>query len=284
MATYDKTFSVKNGLSVANTVVLDTSRNLSNIANANVDELHVSSYGPVVNANGYWLGVTPNVVTTSNSAPSPALPGSLWWDADVGSMFVYYDDGSSAQWVEVTGGVVGPQGPAGDNGVFTVSETAPVTPANGEVWWSSNTGKSYIYYNDGSSSQWVLLADPETKGDSGVNFWTLDIGDETTNITTGTKKTIRAPFALTLTDIPRASLANASTSGAVTVDINVSGTSVLGANKLTIDQDEKTSTTAATPTSIATSSVADDAEITIDIDGAGTNAKGLKVTLYFNKV
>lgn len=111
MAT-SKTFSVKNGLSVANTVVLDDSRNLSNIAIANVDELHVSSYGPVVNANGYWLGVTPNVVTTSNSAPSPALPGSLWWDTDISTMFVYYDDGSSAQWVEANPQVL-VEGPAG---------------------------------------------------------------------------------------------------------------------------------------------------------------------------
>jgi hypothetical protein len=42
---------------------------------------------------------------------------------------------------------------------------------------------------------------------------------------------------------------------------------------------EKTSTTAATPAVISDSALADDAEITIDIDGAGTGAKGLKVYL-----
>ncbi len=50
--------------------------------------------------------------------------------------------------------------------------------------------------------------------------------------------------------------------------------------KLTIDNTEKTSTTAATPATITTSALTDDAEITIDIDqiGDGT-AKGLKITL-----
>lgn len=108
--------------------------------------------------------------------------------------------------------------------------------------------------------------------------------DETTNITTGTAKvTFRAPFAFTVHKIPRASLSTASTSGNPTCDINVGGTSILGANKLSIDANERTSTMAATATTVATSSVSDDAEITIDIDTAGTGAKGLKVYLYYRR-
>ena len=52
------------------------------------------------------------------------------------------------------------------------------------------------------------------------------------------------------------------------------------ATKLTIDANEKTSTTAATPYVFSDTSIADDAEMTIDIDVAGTGAKGLKVILY----
>ena len=84
---------------------------------------------------------------------------------------------------------------------------------------------------------------------------------------------------MTVTDV-RASLTTAQTSGSIfTVDINESGTSIIS-TKLTIDNTEKTSTTAATPPVISDSSLADDAEITIDIDqiGDGT-AKGLKVYL-----
>lgn len=106
----------------------------------------------------------------------------------------------------------------------------------------------------------------------------IAVGDETTTITTGTAKvTFRMPYAFTLTAV-RASLSTVSSSGLPTVDINEAGTTILS-TKLTIDANELTSTTAATPAVISDSSLADDAEMTIDIDVAGTGAKGLKVTL-----
>ena len=63
------------------------------------------------------------------------------------------------------------------------------------------------------------------------------------------------------------------------MDVNEAGTSILS-TKLTIDNTEKTSTTAAAAPVISDAALADDAEITIDIDqiGDGT-AKGLKVYL-----
>lgn len=104
--------------------------------------------------------------------------------------------------------------------------------------------------------------------------------DETTALTTGTSKvTFRMPFAMTLLEV-RASLSTAQTSGSIfTVDINKTGTSILS-TKLTIDNTEKTSMTAAALPVISDSSLADNVEITIDIDqiGDGT-AKGLKVTI-----
>jgi len=108
----------------------------------------------------------------------------------------------------------------------------------------------------------------------------LACSDETTALTAGTAKiTFRMPHAMTVTAV-RASLTTAQSSGNIfTVDINEGGTSILS-TKLTIDNTEKTSTTAATAPVISDASLADDAEITIDIDqiGDGT-AKGLKITL-----
>lgn len=71
-----------------------------------------------------------------------------------------------------------------------------------------------------------------------------------------------------------------SSSGVVTVDINEGGSSILS-TKLSTDASEKTSTTGATAAVRSDTSIADHAEITIDIDGAGTDAKGLKVTLFY---
>lgn len=106
------------------------------------------------------------------------------------------------------------------------------------------------------------------------------LSDETTDLTTGTGKlTVRMPYAFTLTDV-RASVTTAPVGSTITVDINEGGVSILS-TKLTIDASEKTSTTAATPVVISDSSLADDAEITFDIDqvGSSTAGAGLKVTL-----
>jgi hypothetical protein len=104
--------------------------------------------------------------------------------------------------------------------------------------------------------------------------------DETTPLTAGTAQiTFRMPRAVTLTAV-RASLVTAQTSGSIlTVDIKKDGTSILS-TKLTIDNGEKTSTTAATPPVISDAALADDALMTVDIDQVGDGtATGLKITL-----
>ena len=69
-------------------------------------------------------------------------------------------DGSVANWADV---------PA-----VTVSDTPPGSPSHSDLWWDSVLGKLKIYYNDGTSSQWVDAhqigsIDPSMGGDlSGV--------------------------------------------------------------------------------------------------------------------
>jgi hypothetical protein len=112
----------------------------------------------------------------------------------------------------------------------------------------------------------------------------LACSDETTALTTGASKvTFRMPCAMTVTSV-RASLTTAQSSGSTfTVDINEDGTSILS-TKLTIDNTEKTSVTAERPV-ISDSSLADDAEITVDIDQVGDGtAKGLKITIIGTRV
>jgi hypothetical protein len=108
----------------------------------------------------------------------------------------------------------------------------------------------------------------------------LAVSDESTALTSGTSKvTFRMPYAMNVSSV-RASLTTAQTSGSIfTVDINESGTSILS-TKLTIDNTERTSVTAATPAVLSDTSLADDSEITIDIDQVGDGtAKGLKITI-----
>jgi len=145
---------------------------------------------------------------------------------------------------------------------FMAQETATATPA--ALGASASAGTSTVP----SASDHVHQRQLECLA--------IAIGDETTAITTGTAKvTFRMPYAFTVTAV-RASLTTVSSSGTPTFDINENGTTILS-TKLTIDASEKTSTTAATAAVISDSALADDAEITIDVDTAGTGAAGAKI-------
>jgi hypothetical protein len=138
----------------------------------------------------------------------------------------------------------------------------------------SNLTTNGILTTTGSAG--TLTVDTTTKPKAEAAEIGVAISDETTAITTGTAKiTFRMPFALTVTAV-RLSLTTVSSSGTPTVDINEAGTTILS-TKLSCDASEKTSTTAATAAVISDTSLADDAEITIDVDTAGTGATGAKV-------
>ena len=99
-------------------------------------------------------------------------PGDLWWNADNGRLYLYFDDGDSSQWVTANpsgsrplfGAVDEPlsyQGslvqdilsPQEENKV-TISEMAPSSRTDGsanvkgDMWWSSTTGMLYIWHGD----------------------------------------------------------------------------------------------------------------------------------------
>ena len=143
---------------------------------------------------------------------------------------------------------------------------------------SALTGAELVYVGQAGDDAVTTIQDIANL--TNVQSIVVAASDETTALTTGTAKvTFRMPYAFTVSAV-RASLTTAQTSGSIfTVDINDGGTTILS-TKLTIDNTEKTSTTAATPAVISDTALADDAEITIDIDQVGNGtAKGLKVAL-----
>jgi hypothetical protein len=112
----------------------------------------------------------------------------------------------------------------------------------------------------------------------------IPVGDESTPLTAGTNKVrFRMPFAATLLAV-RANVNTAPTGSTLIVDVNEAGASVLG-TKLSIDATEFSSTTAASAATITDSNLADDAEISIDIDQIGSTVAGagLKVSLFVRR-
>ncbi|MBR0653289.1 hypothetical protein GXW78_26790 [Roseomonas terrae] len=105
---------------------------------------------------------------------------------------------------------------------------------------------------------------------------TIACGDETTELEAGAAKVSFRMLRRRVLEGLRVTLNGASTSGVVTVDVNVDGATILS-TKLTIDQGELTSRTAAVPAVLTAEAIEDDALVTIDIDGAGADATGLKI-------
>lgn len=172
------------------------------------------------------------------------------------------------------------------DGILTLTHNGTTLKLPGAANITTAAGDRAIFVQDASDNVICIgyfraSGQPLVPSTTGVPVSiTVAASDESTALTTGTAKvTFRMPHAMTVTAV-RASLSTAQSTGSVlTVDVNEAGSTILS-TKLTFDNTEKTTTTAATPPVISDSSLADDAEITIDIDQVGDGtATGLKVTL-----
>jgi len=70
--------------------------------------------------------------------------------------------GSGVTVLSISNGVgivsVSSGGGGGGGASVSISTVAPSTPTAGDLWYNSNLGRTFIYYYDGSSSQWVDAA------------------------------------------------------------------------------------------------------------------------------
>lgn len=228
------------------------------------------------------------------SVPTPAT-GKVAFFIDGSDVKVKLDDGTVVVIGNITGALTGLSDGAGiattplsggvveveNTGVLSVNGltgvvTIPGTPGavvdslNGEVGALTLQGAGLVIT---TLSGGVLdIAFTET--------FCIACGDETTAITAGTAKTtFHMPCDFMLTEV-FAGLTTPQTSGtAFTVDINEAGTSVLS-TKITVDNGEETSLTAATPPVISDAALAKGAKMTFDFDAVGDGtAKGPKVYL-----
>jgi hypothetical protein len=159
----------------------------------------------------------------------------------------------------------------------------PTNLGLGELVWhvvTGFTGVTHTYTKNGGKN----IAVRELGNGADMSTWTAAqaaVSDETTALTAGAGKLAFRHVGRRYVREVRASLVSAQVSGSIlTIDINVGGVSILS-TKLTIDNGELTSTTAATAAVIiAGTMIPDDGLITIDIDQVGDGtAAGLKVTI-----
>lgn len=159
-----------------------------------------------------------------------------------------------------------------------------ILPADIGKWARQLDNNTVWELTDDSPLTWLQITGAAVASGSPFEM-IIACSDQTTALTTGAaKETFRMPRAVILTAV-RASLITPQTSGSIfTVDINEDGSTILS-TKITIDNGEETSVSAATPPVISDPNLADDAKMTVDIDQVGDGtAKGLKITLIGTRV
>jgi hypothetical protein len=72
-------------------------------------------------------------------------------------------------------------------GRVTISDTAPSSPATGDLWWDSVSGLLYIWYQDPNSTQWVN-ANNAAAGGGGLVGFTSYSSSQTITIPAGATK------------------------------------------------------------------------------------------------
>jgi hypothetical protein len=187
-------------------------------------------------------------------------------------------DGSSGQVLSTNGSAVLSWATAGGGSVTIGTSAADVlSAAAGEITADDAAADKIVFWDD-SADKLTYLALGDGVAIDGTTIYAQDwfviaASDEATDLATGTNKVyFRMPYAGTLLAV-RASVNTAPTDAKIEVDINEdtgSGPVTLLSTKLSIDASEKTSTTAAVPAVISDSALANDAEITIDIDQVGS--------------
>lgn len=231
------------------------------VANGGTGVTSKTGTGSVVLSN------SPTLVTPALGTPASGTMTNVSGTSGITGL------GTQSQDLEMGGNNIQNVGP-----IFQAEQAAADADAAGEgQWWTKTATPNVPMFTDDAGTDFEVAS--KTGTNAPKQSFIIAASDETTALTTGTAKaTFRMPFAFTVTEV-RASVTTApTTSGTLTVDINEGGTSILS-TKLTIDVTEKTSESAATPPVISDSSLADDAEMTIDIDAisGGATEAGLKV-------
>lgn len=120
---------------------------------------------------------------TTAQRPGTAAAGMLRYNTTLSKIELY----NGTSWGSVGGGGA------------TVSDTVPASPNAGDLWWKSDEGQMYVYYNDGSSSQWVIA-----NAFTNANQYLQLSGGTLTGGLTGTTATFSG--ALTGRPVPRSTV------------------------------------------------------------------------------
>lgn len=166
--------------------------------------------------------------------------------------------------------------------VFLLTETNQTIEGDNIFQGDQTFTGDVIHEGDVTFNGPVIFGDTVVlPGNIRYQSWAVACSDRTTALATNTKVgRFRVPYGFTIVGV-MADLGTAQTSGSVlTVDINKNGSTILS-TKLTLDNGELTSLTAAVAAVLSDTTLAAGDEVTFDIDQVGDGtAKWLQCTVY----
>lgn len=222
----------------------------------------VDANGKIETGSGTFTDATPDTLSRTVLASSDGVATALTLSSGTHKVYLQWNTHS------FNGGV----------GLYSIDSLT----LDGEVFvGTSDPGADAFYGFDDTADQYEALSKAEAWAVLGYQSFCVAASDETTQLTTGTAKiTWRTPYAFTLVDI-KASVTENPTDATLIADVNEAGTSIMTTNKLQIETAEETTEDATTQPTLTDTSLAADAEMTIDIDQIGSTlaGEGLKVCL-----
>jgi hypothetical protein len=189
----------------ANQTVFTVSGGITNAANVavflNGSKLGASDYTASASSNNVTLAAGATVgdlveisefgqeaggasVTSSDTAPTSPSAGDLWFDSSTAELLVYYADGSSNQWVTVSG-EQGPQGATGSSGTSTfaaLTDTPSTLSGQGGKAVQVNSGGSALEFVDAGGAGTTVHANQTAMTNSNPDAGTLHFVTDTNSL------------------------------------------------------------------------------------------------------
>jgi hypothetical protein len=199
-----------NGISLSGTVT--SSGNLTLGGALSGVDLTTQVTGTLPIANG---GTGQTTASTAFNALNPmTTTGDIIYEASA-TTAARLPIGTTGQVLTVSGGIPAWTTPSTGASV-SVGTSPPVSPAAGDFWWDSESGKLKIYYNDGTSAQWVDAFTGTTAGSSGGGVLMVSGGQGFSTTSTS------------LVDVPNLTAALTEGTWAYTVDLSFQSTGTAG--------------------------------------------------------
>lgn len=127
---------------ITGTAVVDSD---SRLTDARTPTSHASTHIPG-GSDAIDLTKIIAVGATLPTLPDPLYPAGALFGVGAAAPYLLYRSTGSV-WDQIGG--------AGGGSSVTTDDTAPSTPSDGDLWYDSTTGKTFVWYEDGTSNQWV---------------------------------------------------------------------------------------------------------------------------------